>query len=496
MINLLKKLEKNINFWFLVGISFLFFLLRFPSLFEPNWYGDEGIYQVLGLGINAGRLLYRDIFDNKPPLLYILYSLVNSNLFWIRFLSLVAGLFAVWGFYYLSKKILKTKKASFVTTGIFAILFGLPLIEGNIANAENFMLLPNIIGAILVLKSIEVASLNKKLILLSASGFILGLSFLLKIVAVFDFAAFFMFLFIADFPGKISQFFEKEKFLLAFKKLSVFTVSFALPIILTTLFFILNNSLSYFLKAVLFNNVGYVGYGNQFIIPQGLLIIKLALLLISILFLFIKRKSFDKTFIFVGIWLGFSLFDTFFSQRPYTHYVLTLLPSFCLMVGLLYQDNKSSKLAGIFALSTLIIVLLNFKFYSKTGYYYQNFISYITGFEKTYDYRKFFDGNTPRDYELADYLLLQEKSGSKTFIWGNNAEVYTLINSLPPGRYTVAYHITNYKDGYQNTLDGLKNSPPQFIVIMPNVPSYPFSLYGYNLKINLSGINIYEKINQ
>ena len=325
---ILKNLEKSFSCWFLIALSSLFFLLRLPSLFEPDWYGDEGIYQVLGLGVNAGRLLYRDIFDNKPPLLYLLYSFVGSDLFAIRLLSLIFGCLAVWGFYLLSKKILTTPKSTFIATGFFAVLFGLPLIEGNIANAENFMLLPNIAAGILILKALEKNVLTHKLILLSISGFVLGISFLFKIVAVFDFAAFFAFLVLAEMPEKITGIFNKEYIFSEFKKLSIYAASFLLPILLTTLFFVLNGSLSYFSKAVLFNNVGYVGYGNAFIIPQGFLILKIILLLLFMLFIFLKRNIFEKGFIFASVWLAFSVFNAFFSQRPYTHYVLVLLPSF------------------------------------------------------------------------------------------------------------------------------------------------------------------------
>src|SRR6266404_3963791 len=168
------RLQRNIDSWFLLTISFIFFLLRFPSLFEPNWYGDEGIYQVLGLGMNAGRLLYRDIFDNKPPLLYFFYSLVSSDFFSIRLLSLIFGVLALLAFYFLSKKLFQEKKARLIATSFFAILFGLPLIEGNIANAENFMLFPNILSAIFILKTTENISENLKKRYLVIAGLILG----------------------------------------------------------------------------------------------------------------------------------------------------------------------------------------------------------------------------------------------------------------------------------------------------------------------------------
>src|SRR3990167_9750693 len=73
----------------------LFFLLRLPSLIEPYWYGDEGIYEVLGMAMRNERLLYKDIWDNKPPLLYVMYALFNSDQFLVRFSSLLFGLLAV-----------------------------------------------------------------------------------------------------------------------------------------------------------------------------------------------------------------------------------------------------------------------------------------------------------------------------------------------------------------------------------------------------------------
>ena len=60
----------------LIFLLLLFTLLRIPSLFEPSWYGDEGIYQVIGTGIHQGRLLYSGIWDNKPPFLFFIYSFV------------------------------------------------------------------------------------------------------------------------------------------------------------------------------------------------------------------------------------------------------------------------------------------------------------------------------------------------------------------------------------------------------------------------------------
>jgi len=493
---LLTKLEKSFDYWFLICISVVFFLLRLPSLFEPDWYGDEGIYQVLGIGVKAGRLLYRDIFDNKPPFLYLLYSLVSSDQFMIRLISLIFGLLSVWVFFYLAKKLFENTKASYISTALFAVLFGLPLIEGNIANAENFMLLLNILAGYFVFKSLDAKSNNHRFKILILAGIFLSFSFLFKIVAVFDFAAFFAFLFFVNYSKGLLDMVKIKTLIKEIKNLLPLLIGFIVPIVLVFVFFIFNQAFSNFLTATLFSNVGYVGYGNKLIIPQGFLILKLMLLGGFSLFVFYKRRSFGNSFTFVTLWLAFSLFNAYFSQRPYTHYVLVLLPSFCLMIGLFIINNNFSKTSGILVITSFIAVLLSFTFYTKTVLYYPNFISFLANTQNIYSYRKFFDQNTQVNYELASYISSHSSSKDNIFLWGNNAQVYYLTDKLSPGKYTVAYHITGYKDGISNTEEGLKISQPKFIVIMPNTGSYPFSLANYSSKINIQGAIIYERLNQ
>ncbi|MBI3984384.1 MAG: glycosyltransferase family 39 protein [Candidatus Levybacteria bacterium] len=490
---LLERLEKSKNFWFLLIIWVVFFFLRFPSLFEPYWYGDEGIYQTLGLGIDNGRLLYRDIFDNKPPFLYLLYGLFGADQFMLRLTSLIFGVLTLGVFFKLCKKLLENDKASYVATITFAFLFGLPLIEGNIANAENFMLFFNIAAGFLVVRSLDHTN-SKRYKVLFLAGLTLGISFLFKIVGGFDFAAFLVFLFFANFAKNFRDIFKPQNILSEIKNISPLIIGFCLPILLVTLYFVLNGAFPYFIKATFANNIGYVGYGNKFIIPQGLLILKLAIVALSLSFLFIKRKVLGNNQIFIFIWLVFSLFNAFFSQRPYTHYVLVAIPALCLLIGLVMLKNKFFKFSLLVLIVTLFLLITNFSFYIKTVFYYQNFVQFLANQKNVYQYQRFFDGNTPNDYELASYINRVAGEKDNIFIWGNNAQVYKLTNKLPPGRYTVAYHITSYEDGMSNTLEGLKKAKPKLIIIMGNVAKFPFAIPQYLHKMNINGVDIYEKI--
>lgn len=479
---ILRVLETSREFWFVIFASFLFFILRLPSLFEPIWYGDEGIYQVIGHSLNNGKLLYAEIFDNKPPLLYWLYSIFNSDQFTIRLISLIFGVLSVGVFFLLSKKLFADKKNGihFATTFIFAILFGLPTLEGNIANAENFMLLPIISAGFLVLNA-EKRNSNPYFL----AGLLLGIAFLFKIVAIFDLAAFLVFCFILNFSSL-----KKEI------KLLKIIEGFFLPVFLVALFFIFNGTLVDFIKAAFLTNISYVSYGNKIGGTPLLLFIKLVLLIILAFFLFIKRKKFGEVYLFIFIWFAFSLFNALFAQRAYAHYLLVLLPSLCLMLGLIFFDKKYSAKIVIFSLIALVILIKVFGIpkFNKSINYYQNFISYALGTKTMVSYQGFFDKNTPFDYEIARFIKPKLSKNDTIFVWGNNAQLYQLVGVVAPTKYIVAYHASNYSDGIISTKSSIEKTKPKFIVVMSNEKKIPFPLINYSKKIDINKAAIYERI--
>lgn len=486
---ILARLQNSKDFWFLLTLGFVFFLLRFPSLFEPYWYGDEGIYQTVGMGIRDGRLLYRDIWDNKPPLLYLLYAIFSSDQFLVRLVSLIFGLGAVLIFFALSKKLFANKNLSYFTTLIFATLFALPLLEGNIANAENFMLLPIILAAFLIFKAGE-AHLNKKplaYLILFTAGLLLSFAFLFKVVAIFDFTAFLLFILFINFPSKIS--FQK----ILNRRFIYFAVGFLIPILSTLLFFLIKGAFSAFLNATLSQNVGYVNYGNRFLTPGGLLFIKLLFLISVTFFLFLKRELLKPPTLFILLWFSFSFFNAFFSQRPYTHYLLVLLPSFSLFIGLILGNKNYQKIALVIFVIILLLIFRNFSFFNKSAFYYQNFISFMRNQKSFSSYSAFFDRNTPVDYKIAQFLKARLNDNETIFVWGNNAQLYKLIGKVPPTRFIVAYHITASKKTLKETGDALRKAKPKYLVFSLK-ESFPYNLTGYTQRIIIDDVIIYECI--
>ncbi|MGE5042462.1 MAG: ArnT family glycosyltransferase [Candidatus Levyibacteriota bacterium] len=488
-----KEIKPDFDYFFLTAAVAVFTLLRIPSLFEPDWYGDEGIYQVIGRALVQGRVLYKGIWDNKPPMLYLYYALVNGDLFSIRLLSLLFGAGAVVTFYFVARTLFQKSKLSVMSsTGFFAVLFGLPLIEGNIANAENFMLFPVLLSLLFIIR----LNSKSKLLFPVFSGLLLSLSFLTKIVALFDFTAFLVILlgirfYDKDFSAIKKQFFSKPKqFLVLIKQEIVLGIFFIVPILLVFLFFLVVGGVPDFLKAAFSQNVGYVGYGNRFIIPQGLLILKLGLLGIGVLAALLLRKRLGPSGLAVYIWLFFSLFDAFFSGRPYTHYVLVALPAVSLLLGLACQKRVVSLFHGGMLVLALVLLWNNFGYYKKIIPYYKNYIDFTFGNKTVQNYQKFFDGATPRDYDIANFITANTGPNENVFLVTNSAQIYYLANKLPPGRYIVAYHMSFYNDAVTETEKALQKAQPKFIISTDDQVAKNF-LDGYTLRYIVEGAKVY-----
>lgn len=482
---LLATLQRSLDFWFVLAVSCIFFLLRLPSFFEPYWYGDEGVYEVLGYGIRHGRLLYQGIWDNKPPLLYLIYALFDGNQTYVRVFSFFVGLVTIFIFFLLAKLLFRARKSIYIATICFVLFLGLPLIEGNIANAENFMVLP-IVGAMYLLaRTIAVKKYSFPIIF--SSGILLGISFLIKVVAVFDFATAFLLIGFVLFSWN-----RKALFKLIGRSITL-CVGFLLPFVLTLGFFALKGFLKIFIQSAFLSNVSYVNYGNQLLIPQGFLIFKLLVLFIVIVFIFLKRNSLSLSQLLIYLWIPFSLYNAFFSQRPYTHYMLVLLGCLSLLAGLIFEKKWTIRNIILFGI-VAILLYKNFWFYSKTIGYYENFQQFLTGSLSTSQYGSFFDKGVPRDYAIADFMTRNVKTNQFVFLWSNSAQIYYLSKRLPLGRYTVAYHMTTNAVSLNETYLDLKRVKPDFIILLPNAPTFPFSMKNYRLKIALEDGLIYEKI--
>lgn len=420
--------------------AILFLLLRLPSLFEPYWYGDEGVYLVLGQGIRHGLILYSQIHDNKPPLIYLLAALAQT-VFGFRLFLFLWMIPTCYYFYKLAKRFL-SPSLSRIALLIFVILTSIPVIEGHIANAEIFMLLPTILAFLLFEKHIYY------------SGLAFGLTFLFKVPVALEF--FFLFCF---------AFFILKKYK-DLKSLIIFGISFFIPLTITLIYYQLNNALLPYLSSAFLQNFGYLSSwstGSQSSSPDSSgLPLRLILMLLSwIIFYFqFLKKYISKDTLFISTWFTACLFGVLLSTRPYPHYLIQIVPPLIILLLL----PKKYLLNKILLISVLVFSILHYKFYFYATFsYYKNIVQYSLGQKDTESYRNYFGNNVNSFYQISDYIKKNSDPNDSIYIWSDDPYIYPLSNRLPSTKYITAYHVLDY-NGYQRTIDELKISLPKIIV--------------------------------
>ena len=456
-----QKSARFFPHWWLI-LFFFVLLLRLPLLFEPFTYADEGIYLTLGQALKKGLVLYRDIHDNKPPLLYLIAALTGSFSIY-HLVYFLWGLATIFVFYRLASILFpKNQKAMITTTSLFAILTSLPMFEGNIANAENFMLLPILAGFYLIFKFLSQPTSKAKFSWpWFAAGLLFSMAVLFKVPAIFDFLAALM----------ICLLLIKAKTIKAviFHLFSL-TIGFLAPISLTLVFFGLKQALGQYLTAAFSQNLPYLsswgipeakigGFSPEFIFRVFFLV-----LLLIILFLF--RQKLSLVVKIVVVWFFTSAFAVLLSTRPYPHYLLQILPPFSLSFGLIFL--KENKLVKVIPLILLLFFIFIFKFFNFWYYpnwsYFKNFYQYALKMESKQNYLAYFGPQTKSLYQTADFIRTHTSPEEKIFIWGNQPSIYALARRLPVGRYTVAYHIIDFK-AQTETLNILRFQPPHWLIV-------------------------------
>ena len=485
-------------------------ILRLPSLMEPYWYGDEGIYLTLGNGIRHGLALYRDIHDNKPPVIYYLAAFAGSE-FWFKFLLLAWNLVSVAVFAWIAQHLLNPEKkdpqkkimgidfpvptlATFATL-LFALL---PFeFEGNIANGEIFMILPTLIGMALLLhlRDLKHPKLMQKIFFGFWAGVSLSLAFLTKVPAAFDAVAAGLYFYLLV-PQTHIKALRKRAIGLVRSLFSlppwVFGLAFLLPLGLTIAYYTLIGAGQPYIQAALLQNVGYLSswktgsFNAQNVTQTGLKSRALGIGALTVL-LFICAPFIDTDALFVVIWFGFAWFGALLSERPYPHYLIQVVPPLALLLPLFLKlilkirwktiRHQVAPLLGSLGLIgcgvLLAVSMITIKFWHYPQLpYYENYIKFVTGKITKDTYFSYFDPHLPEEYMLSEYIMKNTTPDDRIFIWGDLPSMYALTRRLPPGRYTSEYHIKDF-NGFEETFAAITKVVPKFILIDRSQDAFP-----------------------
>ena len=137
---------KKLALFLVVLVALLVLLAARLYTYDEPFQNDLTFYSLIAHEMLAGKDLYTDVWDHKPPAIFVTYAVAEAIVGFgpqcMFFLSFGASLLCLFGIVYCTKGFFKKRELSVLVIGtgplLWAILSGDPFLEGNQANTELF----------------------------------------------------------------------------------------------------------------------------------------------------------------------------------------------------------------------------------------------------------------------------------------------------------------------------------------------------------------------
>lgn len=415
----------------IIGIA----LVRLPTLFEPQWYSDEGIFTAIAWSMSNGTALYSGIFDNQAPGIFWIFQLLlalgaGSQHVIVQLAATVAVIAAA----LLTFEIARRVEASIGTAALAAALTGLaislPTLDGDLFNVE-LAALPFLLGALLL-------AFSPRLLHLYAAGALLGFAVATRPSIALDSLAILVPLLSAD---------RRAARVLALGAGSVMTAAVCLAALAA------GGSLSAYLAVIMPADRAYLAWSNGG--TFGPLLVRLGVLaLIAAGWLRVARSP---SWRLLAVWVPASVAGAGLTPRELTHYVHEAIPPLAIAIAILALRIRPRLLAapaaGLALLAAIELTLIlpaqqtalmnssrppapllhNFSF-PQLPAYYLNWFEYVSGARSRSRYEAYFPGFR-EDQADADFLRLQSPHDHGLIVLGDRPWIYFKSGLLPAGHY-------------------------------------------------------------
>jgi 4-amino-4-deoxy-L-arabinose transferase-like glycosyltransferase len=334
MLELLSKRTCKVNKKTLVLMSVVFvtllvFFYARSKYHLSNLDTDEGQYAYGAQEVIRGGLIYKNFHVNKPPgtiWIYVLvFKLLGESTFAIK-LSVTITILATSVFVFLiAKRLLESFVAS-LTASFFLFSLSLPFIHSGQANSEVYM-------TFFIAASIYAVLVSRRAMCIFISGFLLGIAFMIKTVAVSNFAAVAFWLMMSEKDRR-----RKKSLYLALGFIS------SIVLMLAPLYF--QDIMKEFWLSVFTMNYAYINdrfiISRFFIFQPRVIVENLALWLFGLggAVLFFRKGIFgekSKDLFLIVVNLFFSILLIQYMGRGFNHYYIQAVP-FLAILGMLFVN--------------------------------------------------------------------------------------------------------------------------------------------------------------
>ena len=419
-----------------LGLVLFVILIRLPSLSEPRWYSDEGIFTTVAWATSRGLSLYGGVYDNSPPVIYWLFRLLQAlgsldHHFVVQLLAAAAVALAALLTFEVGRRVLPAWPSA-LAAALTAGALSLPVLDGDLLNVE-LAAVPFFLGALLL-------AFSRRGALVLASGALLGVAIATRPSFVLDGCALAIPLLASDH--------RLRRFCLA-------ACGLLLTAALVTAALAAQGSLAPYWAVVLPADRAYLVWSNGgSVLP---LIVRLgALTAVGMLAL---RKSTTLAGRLAAIWLPAALAGASLTPRELTHYSHEAIPALAFAVAMMVGRVRRRWLAVVPAALAVIAgveaalilpaqqtsvmngggapppFLHNFS-YQGLPSYYSNWLQLVLARKPAADYENRFPGSHAIDRSEGAFLRSQPGSADARLIMlGDRPWLYVESGMLPGSRY-------------------------------------------------------------
>lgn len=416
---------------------------------------DSAVFQIMGRGMLNGQVMYKDLFDHKGPVMYVINAiayLINPQIGLFIVETLFISIGAV--FIFKTSKMLVNKRVSVIMSLVYVMLMFISISGGNFT--EEYAMTFTSIALYCIMKIIYKNEYENK-ILWGIIGATFALNFFIKPTYIAIWIAFGIIQFIYSIKEKKIK--ELIKYIF-YMIIGIMIVT--LPIII---YLVLNDDIHYFIDAFFILNMKYSEAGllkkaktfwilinrSKFV---GYIIIGI---ICNILMLFNKKINL-KNRLFVTSFFVISIILTAWAPNAYKHYLTQLVTAIvlelielCLYIkeNLKLNEKESEILKEL--PQNLILILAICCMILVTG----NKISKDVGI-----FSRIAQNGEVINHELDEVKKYLNKD-DEIIVLGNQPYYYIYLNKYPKCKYFFQLPIILYdnsiKEEVQNYI--IKNKP-------------------------------------
>ena len=455
----LKIFNRCLTTLVLILGGFILSALSNAFIFSNNLLNTDGsVFNYVAFAIKNGQIPYKDTFDHKGPLQYLINYIgylidPRKGIWYLEFIAILLTVFFVFK--------IANKFSNVFSSIVATILVMAPLsstFEGG--NLVEEFAMPFITASIYIF-IIYFFSGNIKTYQLVLCGFCGGCVLMLRP----NMAVVWLVMPIAVVINETV--FKKSKDV--YRYFGYFVLGVAVAIVPFILYFAVNNALFDFFNCYIKFNLMYSGEKYVSTVEaikkfSGSVIFRASLTVVLFHIIAKKNVLFNITYL---IFLIANLLAVSMSGRLYAHYAMLLIPAAAYPMGLLtsylflFRLKKNYVACIPIIIATVLLLLATFN------------IGWIIPYNKT------IDGITGKSTvshlrpveEAANYIMEKTEEDDRILVVGNENQIYTLSGRLSATKYSYQIPIINVgEDIKKEFFAEITQSPPKLIVVIDHIP--------------------------